>query len=178
MRQLLRGCGRARRQREFAMFTTTNVVKWLLLLISAVWLIAAFINPFCWMSGIPQGYGCSLSLPVYVGQAEAYQLGGVSLLVAALIEQTKRTGWWTSFAVCVAHLAIAAGLVVSLMYVNSHLSKLQMGITIPMLASTLILLCKSDTPERPTIQERNRALGVTLLVYRALTQSKGHRSRD
>ncbi|MDE2785413.1 MAG: hypothetical protein OXL37_01980 [Chloroflexota bacterium] len=161
------------------MFTTTNVVKGFLLLMSAVWLIAAFINPFCWMSGIPQGYGCSVGLPVYVGQAEAYQLGGVSLLVAVLIEQAKRTGWWTSFAICVAHLAIAAGLVVSLMYANPHLSKLQMGITIPMLVSTLVLLYKSGTPERPTIQERNRALDVTLSVYRALKQSTDrHHRRD
>ena len=98
--------------------------------------------------------------PIYPGQSEAWQIGGVSLLVAVLAEQTKRTDQWTSFAIWLGHLAIAAGLVVSLMYSNPYLSKVQIVITIPMLISTLVILLPRN--RTPTIQRKIRAAKLTI----------------
>lgn len=160
------------------MITMTDIAKWSLFSVSVVWLMAAFTNPFCWMSGTPQGYVCVLGwLPsIYPGLSEAWQIGGVSLLAAVLAEQIKRTGWWTGFALCVAHLAIAAGLVVSLMYVNPHLSKLQIGITFPMLISTIVILRIRNS--ELTIQKKNQAVKSTISALLMRRQPTSHRSRD
>ncbi len=136
---------------------------------SILWLAASFLNPYCLVSGIQPGYQCALGWfpSPYLGQAEAYQLGGVSLLIAVLASQMRFQNWMNVL-MLLSHLAIGAGLVSSLMFSNLYLSKLQMAVSVPMIIGTLMLISPFVTSDSEDIQSRNRAARLTWLFYRTL----------